>query len=66
MEAKIQKWQAVTIDWFFLHIQWTLDKWNQNYCTRRELRQLESHQLNDIGIDSVEAQREANKPFWRD
>ncbi|WP_282606836.1 DUF1127 domain-containing protein [Pelagibius sp. Alg239-R121] len=32
---------------------------------RRQLRALEDHELQDIGVSRVAAHREAGKPFWR-
>ncbi|MDX1541839.1 MAG: DUF1127 domain-containing protein [Geminicoccaceae bacterium] len=33
--------------------------------TRRALRELDAHLLDDVGIDRQEARREAAKRFWR-
>lgn len=46
-------------------IKETLDRWSQNFETRRQLRALEEHQLRDIGIDQLTAEHEAKKPFWQ-
>mgnify|MGYP000224022150 CR=1 FL=1 len=43
-----------------------LARWHMNWRTRRQLSQLDSHQLKDISISSSEAITEANKPFWKD
>ncbi|RDE19493.1 DUF1127 domain-containing protein [Motiliproteus coralliicola] len=43
-----------------------LRHWHQNWRTRRQLAQLDSHQLKDIGVSIGDAQQEADKPFWRD
>ena len=40
--------------------------WDTRRKTRRALKHLEPHLLNDIGIDRVTAQAEASKPFWQD
>lgn len=40
--------------------------WEMRRITRRRLATLDSHLLNDIGIDALSAEREAEKPFWRD
>ncbi len=37
----------------------------RRYRTRQQLKQLEAHQLEDIGISSHDARIEAAKPFWR-
>ncbi len=66
MEAKTCYWQATDPSPVFLRVKNTLDKWNRNFLTRRELRRLEDHQLDDIGIDRLDAEREAGKPFWQD
>jgi uncharacterized protein YjiS (DUF1127 family) len=45
---------------------WTLlIRWNRHSRMRRELMQMETHQLRDIGITVEQARREANKSFWR-
>lgn len=41
-------------------------KWDTRRTTRRCLRKLEPHLLNDIGLDRLSAQAEASKPFWQD
>jgi uncharacterized protein YjiS (DUF1127 family) len=35
------------------------------YRSRMELARMDAHMLKDIGITAVEAEYEANKPFWR-
>lgn len=37
----------------------------QRHCSRRQLLCLDSHLLDDIGIDRTDAEREARKPFWK-
>lgn len=39
--------------------------WQINQRTRRQLAQLDSHQLKDIGISHGDALEEASKPFWK-
>ena len=39
--------------------------WIRNHRTRRSLRGMEPHRLQDIGIDRTSAERESRKPFWR-
>jgi uncharacterized protein YjiS (DUF1127 family) len=38
--------------------------WRRRYLTRRHLRELDQRGLADIGIDAIEREREAGKPFW--
>ncbi len=35
------------------------------YQSRTELTRMNAHMLRDIGMTFAEAEREANKPFWR-
>ena len=39
--------------------------WQMRANQRTRLAEMESHRLEDMGITSSEAQREAAKPFWR-
>ena len=39
--------------------------WQERVRTRRELRELDDHNLRDIGLSRGEALYEAAKPFWR-
>jgi uncharacterized protein YjiS (DUF1127 family) len=39
--------------------------WRRHYLTRRHLRQLDRRGLADVGIDPIERDREAGKPFWK-
>ena len=39
--------------------------WKMRATTRRALRELSPEMLHDIGVDHVDAVREADKPFWR-
>lgn len=43
----------------------TLGLWRRHYLTRRHLRQLDRRGLADVGIDAIEQEREAGKPFWK-
>jgi len=45
--------------WHLLH------QWHQNARTRRQLAELTSLQLADLGISPSERVREISKPFWR-
>ncbi|MGD8710586.1 MAG: hypothetical protein PVF40_09370 [Ectothiorhodospiraceae bacterium] len=44
--------------------------WGERMRSRRRLRadlqRLDRHLLRDAGLDPVDANREANKPFWRE
>lgn len=42
-----------------------LRQWHQNARTRRQLAELTSLQLADIGVSPSERVREISKPFWR-
>jgi uncharacterized protein YjiS (DUF1127 family) len=41
-------------------------KWDRHRKSRRSLKYLEPHLLDDIGLDRLSAQAEASKPFWQD
>jgi uncharacterized protein YjiS (DUF1127 family) len=43
----------------------TLLVWQMRANQRARLAEMQSHRLEDMGITSSEAQREAAKPFWR-
>lgn len=42
-----------------------LATWRHRAASRRALRGMPEFLLADIGIDRIEAEREAAKPFWR-
>ncbi|MFV3413760.1 DUF1127 domain-containing protein [Pseudomonas nitroreducens] len=42
-----------------------LRQWHQNARTRRQLAELTSLQLADLGISPSERMREISKPLWR-
>ncbi len=42
-----------------------LETWQTRSQQRKDLEQMEHRLLRDIGIDPVEAAKEAAKPFWR-
>lgn len=42
-----------------------LRRWLMNLRTRRDLAHLPPHLLEDIGMDSKQARREASKRFWQ-
>lgn len=39
--------------------------WDLRYRTRKSLRHLQAHQLNDIGLTREQAKTEAARAFWR-
>jgi len=41
-----------------------LKLWWEVRCQRRALRTLDDHLLQDIGISRIDAEREAERPFW--
>ena len=47
--------------------QWlaTLLRMRERWRQRQDLRELDDHQLRDIGITRKQAKHEASKPFWR-
>ncbi|MCP1621609.1 DUF1127 domain-containing protein [Pseudomonas nitroreducens] len=48
------------------HSLWQLlRQWHQNARTRRQLAELTSLQLADLGISPSDRVREISKPFWR-
>lgn len=53
-----------------LHAWWrkapgTMRLWCRRARTRRQLAELDDRILADVGLDWVEARREAAKPFWQ-
>lgn len=44
----------------------TVLKWEQRRQTRRALKRLDAHMLNDIGLSKYAAEAEADKAFWED
>jgi uncharacterized protein YjiS (DUF1127 family) len=44
----------------------TVLKWEQRQQTRRALKRLDAHMLNDIGLTQSDAQSECKKRFWQD
>jgi uncharacterized protein YjiS (DUF1127 family) len=51
----IPLWKKIWNTWKF---------WQEIRCQRRELLKLDDRILKDIGISRVDAEREANRPFW--
>lgn len=44
--------------------QGLLIEWRQRARSRRELAALDDRELWDMGVTRMEAENEANKPFW--
>ncbi len=57
--AQARQWHKL-----YIRLKATLDQWDRNFTTRRQLQKLSDQELADIGIDRVDALREAHKPFW--
>ncbi|WP_261841447.1 DUF1127 domain-containing protein [Aliamphritea ceti] len=47
-----------------LQIEGRLKLWLHNWRTRRQLAQLDSAALKDLGLSRADALNEADKPFW--
>jgi uncharacterized protein YjiS (DUF1127 family) len=43
----------------------TVLRWQERIRGRKELQRLDDRLLKDIGINRIDALREANKPFWK-
>jgi len=65
MDTKTAREHTVSVSLDIDRVIRILDMWSRNYATRRELRNLDDHQLADIGLDRISAQRESDKPFWQ-
>jgi len=39
--------------------------WQERARGRKELQRLDNHMLKDIGLNRIDALREADKPFWK-
>ena len=48
-----------------LRLPQTVVAWDHRRRTRADLRALDAHMLQDIGLNWSEAKTEAQKPFWR-
>jgi len=44
----------------------TLVVWSKRMETRRELAELSFRDIQDVGLDQAEIEREIAKPFWRE
>jgi uncharacterized protein YjiS (DUF1127 family) len=51
---------------FFRSALIVIRHWHERARQRRQLARLDARMLRDIGITAGEAERECNKPFWRD
>lgn len=40
-------------------------EWSRRAKSRNDLARMNSHMLQDIGLERAEVQREINKPFWK-
>ena len=43
----------------------TLQLWMDRHHQRRQLAQLEMHELKDMGLDPADVYKEIHKPFWK-
>lgn len=43
----------------------TFGTWNERRRQRRALESLPDHLLRDIGVSRLDAEQEADKPFWK-
>ncbi|MBX2823318.1 MAG: DUF1127 domain-containing protein [Gammaproteobacteria bacterium] len=53
---------------FMLGLNWLNQRWecwSINFETRKQLLELEEHELKDIGLSREDAIREGRKIFWR-
>ena len=50
---------------FFVAVAVLVSKWQERRRTRIELKTLDDHLLNDIGLTRHQAEYEASLPFWR-
>ena len=56
---------APTVRWSALRFVDMLLLFHERTRQRQALRALDDRLLKDIGVSRAEAEREANKPFWR-
>jgi uncharacterized protein YjiS (DUF1127 family) len=64
--ARLLGWHATATGPSRWHALWRrLAIWVARDRQRRELQELDERLLRDIGIDRIEAMREAARPFWR-
>lgn len=50
---------------FALYVAVVMAKWSERQRSRRALRDLDDHLLQDIGVTRQEARVEAARPFWQ-
>src|SRR5215470_18006902 len=62
------QWQAPQrrLSGFLSGMRATLREWRWRKNGRLELARLDARMLRDIGLTRAEAEREINKPFWRE
>lgn len=53
------------LDMAMVHLLDQTAEWRQRAADRRVLASMDERQLRDIGFSRIEAETEANKPFWR-
>lgn len=66
-EPLILEWEGKTLAWLHQKAHDIAERFWAYYRRtkqRQVLRELNDHQLKDIGISRVDALQEANKPFW--
>lgn len=56
--------QTSIADRVFAGVFGALTLWSARIRDREALAEMDRHMLADIGVTSVEADREASKPFW--
>lgn len=49
-----------------LNVAFTVAAWHMHSVTRKDLRKLDGHFLQDIGLDAETAYGESTKRFWQD
>lgn len=64
IQTQVQPRSIFDLPQFFQNIGKTLSRWAHNYKTRRQLRGMDHHLLEDIGVDRKSAEKEGRKLFW--
>ncbi|MEM9580494.1 MAG: DUF1127 domain-containing protein [Pseudomonadota bacterium] len=57
-----QRLPAITVILVRAAVTWA--NWRMHARTRKSLKHLDAHLLDDVGLSSHQARREAQKPFW--
>ena len=55
---------AASLDNPLVTLRANLSTWYRRWRSRRDLLTLDARLLQDIGLDEVDAEQEAAKPFW--